>query len=114
MESGDNLRDLLTAAAKKERRLYKRASAFTAILLFVGIAWMSFSVYKVVKLERRREMLQKTNEDLVGQIISNQKILEELNQKIQDSSYGAPQETSAAVAHILCSAGPPTNPSDCD
>ena len=68
MESEDKLQDLLKAAAKREKRTYRRATVYTAIPVLVGLVWLSYSTYRIVKMDReiqtKREILRQLDEKL--------------------------------------------------
>lgn len=95
----DKLRNLLTAAAEKEKRAYRRATVFTAIPVLVGIVWLSYSGYKVVKLERQSRNV--TNEIRVK--------TDELNHKSDEvkeleARRDAVETELAAINHVLSDA----------
>lgn len=95
----DKLRNLLTAAAEKEKRAYRRATVFTAIPVLVGIVWLSYSGYKVVKLERQSRNV--TNEIRVK--------TDELNHKSDEikeleAKRDAVEKELAAINHDLSDA----------
>src|SRR5262245_56474293 len=63
----DKLRGLLAGQAEKERAAYKRASLLVGLAAGVGLLWLGFSAYEVVKLERRaaeirEEIAEKTKQ----------------------------------------------------
>jgi hypothetical protein len=95
----DKLRNLLTAAAEKEKRAYRRATVFTAIPVLVGIVWLSYSGYKVVKLERQSQNV--TNEIRFK--------TDELNHKSDEikeleAKRDAVETELAAINHVLSDA----------
>lgn len=72
----DKLQDLLKAAAKREKRAYRRATVFTAIPVLVGLVWLSYSTYKIVKLNREIQTLDR-------EIQTKKQILRKLDEKLQ-------------------------------
>ena len=46
-----DLRDLLTDEAAKERRAYKRATLPVFVIMLMGLVWLTFSAYSVVRLD---------------------------------------------------------------
>jgi hypothetical protein len=47
------LRDLLATETKRQQRAYRRATLFVCLVALLGAAWLAFSVFNVIKLERR-------------------------------------------------------------
>jgi cell division protein FtsL len=60
----DSLRELLFAEAQKEQRAYKRTIMRTVVIALVGLVWLVFSAYNVVKLQRESSKL---NAQIQGQ-----------------------------------------------
>ncbi len=52
------LRDLLANEKERQKRSYRRATLFIVLVVLLGAGWLAFSVFNVVKLERRANGLR--------------------------------------------------------
>src|SRR5215475_4651919 len=122
----NKLRDLLSNEAEKERRAYKRATRLIAITALVGLFWLGFSSYKVVKLERASSQLSKEierkktelNELDVNVKVTTEKLvgigkdLSEAEETLKKIAAGTenPKQQAEDTLHNISIAPLPSNP----
>ena len=85
-----DLRNLLSDEAEKERRARKRATLFITLTTLIGLVWLGFSTYNVIKLGRQSATLNTqiknqttTLEQLQSNINAANTELTDVNQKLK-------------------------------
>lgn len=83
---GNKLRDLLSIEAKKERRAYKRATLLLTITVLVGLLWLGFSTFNVIKLGRESSNLKTQIQQQMTELNRLQNNINQANRELVDTT----------------------------
>lgn len=108
VDEANKLENLLSEVAAKERRYYRRATLYIALVALVALGWLSYSAFKVVSLERRASALdeqiqiklteaQQLSAQVESKKAENQQLSEQLaqNKEAIDQARKALEEITA-------------------
>src|SRR5215475_4504554 len=79
------LRDLLSDEAMKERRALRRATLLITLAALVGLLWLGFSVYKVVKLGHESSKLNTQIQQQKAELTETTQKLEVAKRALSDA-----------------------------